>query len=61
MDEETRRLLKSQKYHLVGGHSAVKGCHWLKESLVRGRECYKAKFYGISSHRCLQMTPAVAW
>jgi len=61
MDQETEKLLKSQKYHLVGSHSAVKGCHWLKESLVRGRECYKAKFYGISSHRCLQMTPSVAW
>jgi tRNA wybutosine-synthesizing protein 1 len=61
MDAETKKLLKSQKYHLVGEHSAVKACHWLKESLVRNRECYKAKFYGISSHRCLQMTPAVAW
>ncbi len=61
MDYELQKLLKSQKYHLIGGHSAVKGCHWLKESLVRGRECYKAKFYDISSHRCLQMTPAVAW
>jgi tRNA wybutosine-synthesizing protein 1 len=61
MDQETEKLLKSQKYHLLGRHSAVKGCHWLKESLVRERECYKAKFYGISSHRCLQMTPAVAW
>lgn len=61
MDEDTKRMLKSQKYHLVGGHSAVKACHWLKESLVRERECYKARFYGISSHRCLQMTPAVAW
>lgn len=28
---------------------------------MRGRECYKARFYGIESHRCLQMTPAVAW
>jgi tRNA wybutosine-synthesizing protein 1 len=61
MEEGLIRLLKAQKYHLVGNHSAVKACHWLKESLVRGRECYKAKFYGISSHRCLQMTPAVAW
>ncbi len=61
MDEQTKKLLKSQKYHLIGGHSAVKACHWLKESLVRERECYKAKFYGISSHRCLQMTPSVAW
>ena len=61
MEEETKKLLKYQKYHIVGNHSAVKACHWLKESLVRKRECYKAKFYGVSSHRCLQMTPAVAW
>ena len=23
--------------------------------------CYKEKFYGIKSHRCLQMTPALFW
>lgn len=34
-------------------------CHWLKESLIRGRTCYKQDFYGIESHRCLQMTPAI--
>ena len=28
---------------------------------MRGRVCYKQKFYGIQSHRCLQMTPAVNW
>ena len=61
MKLETKKILESQKYHVVGEHSAVKACHWLKESLVRGRECYKARFYGIESHRCLQMTPAVAW
>jgi tRNA wybutosine-synthesizing protein 1 len=61
MDDSVKELLEKQGYRLVGGHSAVKVCHWTKERLVRGRSCYKAKFYGIESHRCLQMTPAVAW
>ncbi|MDD4281604.1 MAG: 4-demethylwyosine synthase TYW1 [Candidatus Methanofastidiosa archaeon] len=61
MQESTKALLRKQRYQLVGEHSAVKLCHWLKESIMRGRVCYKQKFYGISSHRCLQMTPAVNW
>ena len=56
---ELTRVLKTQKYHLVGTHSAVKRCRWLHESLVNARPCYKQKFYGIKSHRCVQMTPAV--
>lgn len=51
--------LKREKYQLVGSHSAVKKCNWLHQSLVRGKVCYKQKFYGIQSHRCLQMTPSV--
>ena len=51
--------LKKQKYHLVGGHSAVKRCKWLYESIVNDRPCYKQKFYGIKSHRCIQMTPSL--
>jgi len=51
--------LRRQKYQLVGRHSAVKKCRWLHKSLVDGRPCYKEKFYGIRSHRCVQMTPAV--
>jgi tRNA wybutosine-synthesizing protein 1 len=51
--------LKKQKYHLVGSHSGVKRCKWLYESIVNGRTCYKEKFYGIKSHRCLQMTPSL--
>jgi tRNA wybutosine-synthesizing protein 1 len=51
--------LKKQKYHLVGSHSAVKRCKWLHESIVNGRVCYKEKFYGIKSHRCLQMSPSL--
>ncbi len=59
MDEELRTLLKRQHYRIVGAHSAVKLCHWLKRSLLEDRFCYKQKFYGIKSHRCLQMTPSV--
>jgi tRNA wybutosine-synthesizing protein 1 len=51
--------LKKQKYHMVGNHSAVKKCKWLHESLVHDRPCYKQKFYGIRSHRCLQMSPSL--
>jgi tRNA wybutosine-synthesizing protein 1 len=51
--------LKKQKYHFVGGHSAVKRCRWLYETLVNDRACYKQKFYGIKTHQCIQMTPAV--
>ncbi len=61
MDASVKELLEKQGHRIVGEHSAVKVCHWTKERLVRGRECYKAKFYGIESHRCLQMTPSVAW
>ena len=59
MDEDYRQLLIKQQYRVYKDHAAVKLCHWMKESLVRGRTCYKQDFYGISSHRCLQMTPAI--
>ena len=51
--------LKKQQYGLVGSHSGVKLCHWMKQSLLHKRNCYKQDFYGIQSHRCLQMTPTV--
>jgi tRNA wybutosine-synthesizing protein 1 len=56
-----RKLLVKQQYGLVGGHSAVKPCLWLKKSLRGEGHCYKQQFYGIESHRCMQMTPAVGW
>lgn len=59
MDKEVKTLLKRQRYRIVGTHSAVKLCHWLRKSLLEDRVCYKQKFYGIQSHRCLQMTPCV--
>jgi len=59
MNPEIERILKKQGYAIVGKHSAVKLCHWLRESLLHNRPCYKQTFYGIQSHRCLQMSPAV--
>lgn len=53
------QTFRKQKYHLVGKHSAVKKCRWLHEALVNGRPCYKQKFYGIKTHQCIQMTPAL--
>ncbi|RLG84530.1 MAG: 4-demethylwyosine synthase TYW1 [Thermoprotei archaeon] len=53
--------LKSQKYHIVGSHSAVKKCHWTHAALLERRFCYKCLFYGIETHRCVQMSPAVLW
>lgn len=40
-------------------HSAVKVCLWARRALKNEGSCYKQKFYGINSHRCLQMTPAM--
>lgn len=53
-----KEILEKQGYGIVGKHSAVKLCHWLKKALVEKIPCYKSTFYGIKSHRCLQMTPA---
>lgn len=54
------RTLERQHYAVVGSHSAAKTCAWCRSSLRGEDACYKEKFYGISSHRCIQMTPALA-
>ncbi|PKK85842.1 MAG: 4-demethylwyosine synthase TYW1 [Thermoplasmata archaeon HGW-Thermoplasmata-1] len=53
------KILQKQHYALVGEHTGVKLCHWMRQSLLHGRQCYKADFYGITTHRCLQMTPTI--
>ncbi|HUM81670.1 MAG TPA: radical SAM protein, partial [Methanothrix sp.] len=50
--------LARQGYHLIGS-AAVKPCLWLNRSLRGGDQCYKHHFYGITSHRCVQMTPTL--
>lgn len=54
-------LLRQQKYQLIGSRktAAVKKCHWLHAALTSNRFCYK-NWYGIESHRCIQMTPTLA-
>jgi tRNA wybutosine-synthesizing protein 1 len=59
MNSELQKILEKQHYAIVGKHSGVKLCHWMRQSLLFNRECYKQTFYGIKSHRCLQMTPAI--
>jgi tRNA wybutosine-synthesizing protein 1 len=49
--------LQKAKYG-VYNHSAVELCHWTKKSFQNAGNCYKHKFYGISTHRCMEMTPA---
>ena len=55
---QAKKTLTKQGYHLVGS-GAVKPCLWLNRSLRGGDQCYKHHFYGISSHRCVQMTPTL--
>jgi len=59
--ENVKNILKKQHYEIVGKHSAVQICRWTKHSLRDEGVCYKEKFYGIKSHLCCQMTPAVMW
>ena len=56
-----QKKLEDSGYRFVGknGHAAAKICHWTKKSLLNQGVCYKEKFYGIESHRCLQMSPTV--
>jgi tRNA wybutosine-synthesizing protein 1 len=58
--ELTTRYTK-QRYKIVGDHSAVKTCLWVSKSLnsMGVKHCYKQRFYGVPSHRCLQMTPSL--
>lgn len=43
-------------YMRVGRSAAVEVCRWTRSALLGGPMCYK-RWYGVSSHRCIQMTP----
>jgi tRNA wybutosine-synthesizing protein 1 len=51
------KQLRKAKYG-VFNHSTVELCHWTKKSFVNEGECYKKKFYGIDTHRCMEFSPA---
>ena len=61
LSKEKLEKLEKMGYRFVGSnqHSATKVCHWTKKSILNGGVCYKQKFYGIESHRCLQMSPSI--
>ena len=50
------KQLKKAKYG-VTDHSTVGLCHWTKKSFRDEGTCYKHKFYGISTHRCMEFSP----
>ncbi len=56
---QLKKMLEKQNYAVFGKHAAVKICTWTKKSIRDEDFCYKQKFYGIRSHLCCQMTPAV--
>jgi tRNA wybutosine-synthesizing protein 1 len=53
--------LRKQGYQFFSKTSgaALKPCMWCKRALMGGDMCYKHQFYGIDSHRCVQMTPTL--
>ena len=51
------KQLKKAKYG-VSDHSTVELCHWTKKSFRGEGTCYKHKFYGISTHSCMEFSPA---
>ena len=51
------KQLKKAKYG-VADHSTVGLCHWTKKSFKNEGTCYKHKFYGISTHSCMEFSPA---
>ena len=55
-----KEIWEKQHYKIVGSHSAVKTCGWTKNMIKGQGGCYKLKFYGIQSHRCMQMTSSMS-
>lgn len=63
ISNEKQKDLEKKGYRFAGEHvhAANKICHWTRKSIVDDGCCYKEQFYGIKSHRCLQMSPAVPY
>lgn len=53
--------MRKQGYHYVNEHTVVKPCLWTRKAILEKKFCYKCIFYGIESHRCIQMSPAAYW
>ncbi|WP_331234561.1 4-demethylwyosine synthase TYW1 [Natronorarus salvus] len=57
-DADGPKQVTSPDYHSVN-HTAAQTCGWTANALRGEGKCYKNIFYGIESHRCIQMTPVV--
>lgn len=55
---EAPAQVDTPNYHHVN-HTAAQTCGWTANALRGEGKCYKNIFYGIQSHRCIQMTPVV--
>ncbi len=52
------KQVSSPDYHSEN-HTAAQTCGWTANAMRGEGKCYKYAFYGIESHRCIQMTPVV--
>jgi tRNA wybutosine-synthesizing protein 1 len=57
-DSDGPKQVSDPNYH-SDEHTAVQTCGWTKNGLRGEGKCYKNIWYGIESHRCIQMTPVV--
>ncbi len=57
--EEIIKALENAQYRIYK-YGSVQICHWTKEAIKSNgkRTCYKNKFYGIDTHRCMQISLA---
>ncbi len=54
ISKSRKKDLEKQGYRLINDYSSIKVCLWCKKA-IRGEDtCYKHKFYGIRSWRCIQ-------
>ena len=58
MSDSGPKQVDDPDYHHVD-HTAAQTCGWTANALRGEGRCYKNHFYGIQSHRCIQMTPVV--
>ena len=58
MSDSGPKQVDDPDYHHVN-HTAAQTCGWTANALRGEGRCYKNQFYGIQSHRCIQMTPVV--
>ncbi len=57
--DDLKKIMQKQGYHFVGSHSAIKICEYTANSLRNRELCYKNKFYGINTARCMQTSLSI--